>query len=124
MNYHLQVVTDGLKTICATHEERLRMFDDPDCAIDDNFDFIVLDSIEYLVETNKITEEISKGISGLYKDAEQYLNGQEWENEDKIMEGNQETVKAWQDRASSLLSAIATHNQQSQPTRKNRARLL
>jgi len=111
MDYHLEIVIDGLKSICASQEERINMFKDPECAVDDNFDYIALDSLDYLLETDQIKKETGDGIKNLYNEADQILNGLEWRQEDSFMESNSELVKQWQDRANSLLGAINAHNQ-------------
>ncbi|MCP4254244.1 MAG: hypothetical protein GY775_12705 [Candidatus Scalindua sp.] len=113
MDYHLEVVIEGLKSICATQEVRLKMFSSSESVVDDNFDFIALDSLDYLIENGLITTEIGEDINNLYKEADQSIKDLDWKQEDKLVESNSSLVKQWQDRANSILCAINAHNKSS-----------
>ena len=108
--FNLQVVLEGLTVMCAGHEERLAHFSRSDSAIDENFDFIVLDYLPGAVSAGLIHEEIACGIELLFKEANEFLKPLTWQQQDALMEERPGIIREWQERMATYIGQIETHN--------------
>ena len=111
MEESIKLITDGLRSICMTTEERRELFCREDSAIDDLFDFIVLDYLNGAVANKMLRKETADSIRELFQSADRELKDLTWQDQDKYMESSSAKVKEWKKQAEELLSAVlADHN--------------
>lgn len=114
MNTNLQIVLEGLRVMCAAHEERLEHFSRADSAIDENFDFIVLDYLPGAVEAGLISPDTAEGIDSLFREAHSFLGCLSWQQEDGLLKARPEKVRTWQSKALVFIEQIEAHNKAKQ----------
>ena len=106
MDYALDLLIKGLSTICAPYSEQQKNIYDDGSPIDEVFDFIVLDGLDYLVNSQQITLPISEAVSGLYLNADETLKTMDSEQEDLLFNSDSEVVNEWKRKAEELLQEI------------------
>jgi hypothetical protein len=111
-NKQLSELIEGIKSIYVSKTDRLKMFDDDSSAIDENFDPIVVDSLNGLIGLNLITNDIAQRIRKLYQEADSALSGLSWGQEDDYLESESEQVLEWRKSAKKLVEDIYAHNRQ------------
>lgn len=110
IDFNLEVVLDGLRVICADHEERLALLSDSSSTMDENFDFIALDYLGGAVEAGLIPPGTADGIERLFREADELLSYLTWQQEDSLMKARPAKVAEWQERAALYLGQIEEHN--------------
>ncbi|MGP0175235.1 hypothetical protein ACSVIJ_25625 [Pseudomonas sp. NCHU5208] len=120
MSFNLEVVLDGLRVICADHEERLALLSGSESVMDENFDFIVLDYLPGAAEAGLIPPDTAETIERLFKEADEFLSPLTWKQEDVLMKARPAKVKAWQEQARICIEQIEAHNKKLQPIASRR----
>ena len=106
MDDSIKIIADGLRSICMSTEERRELFCSEDSAIDDLFDFIVLDYLDGAISNKMLSKVTANSIRELFESADNELKGLTWQDQDKYMESGSAKVKEWKKLAGKLLSEV------------------
>ncbi|ACE83902.1 hypothetical protein [Cellvibrio japonicus] len=104
--FNLKIIQEGLLGLSAPKEDQLKLNKTGMNYLDDIFDTMILDYVQYLEREKIISHETCKKIIDLYIDIENSVGNLNDKEIDSFIKNDQSNLNVWREKAVELIKEI------------------